>query len=151
MTEGQKSALSQAGKMLSMRMMTKKQVLDKLAEKGFCEEDADFAVENLERMNAIDDLNYACQYVAGRTARGYGPVRIRMELRQRGIDDEDIESAFEELPDATDTIERFIVSRARQIPLDRSDASRISDALARRGFLWEDISPILRRYTEDQY
>ena len=69
MTEGQKSALSQAGKMLSMRMMTKKQVLDKLAEKGFCEEDADFAVENLERMNAIDDLNYACQYVAGRTAR----------------------------------------------------------------------------------
>lgn len=151
MTEGQKGALSQAGKMLSLRMMTRKQVLDKLAEKGFSEEDSLFAVESLERIKAIDDYEYACRYVADRSARGYGPVRIRVELRQRGISDEDIESAMEELPDAAEMIEQFIISRARQIPMDRSDSSRISGALARRGFLWEDITPILHRYTEEQY
>ena len=87
-----------------------------------------------ERIKLIDDYEYACRYVADRSARGYGPVRIRVELRQRGISDEDIESAMEELPDAAEMIERFIISRARQIPMDRSDSSRISGALAQQGF-----------------
>jgi regulatory protein len=149
MTEGQKSALIHAGKMLSARMMTRKQVTDKLIEKGHSSDDALFAVDYLEQMRAIDDLEYAHQYVLSRAARGYGEIRIRQELRQRGVEEDHIDQAIESMPFDSGMIEKFILSRAKSLPIDRREASKISSALARKGFLWDDIWPILRKYTEE--
>lgn len=43
-------------------------------------------LDGLARRELQSDERYAEQYVEQRAARGYGPVRIRVELRERGID-----------------------------------------------------------------
>jgi len=149
MTEGQKKAVSYAGKMLSLRMMTRKQLLDKLREKGYGEEDSAFAADVMENMRAIDDLEYARRFVQSKAASGYGEMRIRQELRHRGVDPELIDEALEEMPDSGGTIESFIRSKMKSSHLDKSEARKIADALCRKGFLWDDISAVLQKYSEE--
>jgi len=152
LTDGQKKAIADAGRMLAARMMTRKQLTEKLLERGHDPDDAAFAADSMEQLRAIDDLEYAHQYVRSRSASGYGAARIRRELKQRGVDEELIERALESLDpeyDESGMIEKYILSRARSFPIDRREASKISGALARKGFSWEDIYPILRKYTEE--
>jgi len=43
-------------------------------------------LDGLAQRRLQSDARYAEQYVEPRATRGYGPVRIRAELRERGID-----------------------------------------------------------------
>jgi regulatory protein len=43
------------------------------------------------------DARFAESYARQRAEKGYGPVRIREELRERGVSDADVEVALEEL------------------------------------------------------
>ena len=45
----------------------------------------------------IDDHRYAEVYAGARADKGYGPLRIRMELRERGVADEAIDGVLAEL------------------------------------------------------
>ena len=148
-TQGRKNALNEAARMLGARMMTRRQLTERLSEKGYDPDDVQFAADSMEQMRAIDDLEYAYQFVRSRSARGYGELRIRRELRLRGVDEDYIEQAMESMPSASGMIEQYILSRVKSLPADRREASRISDALARKGFLREEISAVLRKYTED--
>jgi len=149
MTEGQKAAVSYAGKMLAMRMMTRKQLLDKLREKGYGEEDSLYAAERMTEMRAIDDLEYACRFAQSKFASGLGELRIRQELKLRGVDPDLIDEALEEVPDSREAIDRFIQSRMKGSHLERSEAKKIAEALCRKGFLWEDISTTMQKYLEE--
>jgi regulatory protein len=151
MTEERKAALNDAAKALGMRPMTRKQLIRKLLDKGYGEEDALYSADRMEEMKALDDLDYARQFAQDRKARGFGEMRIRQELRNRGVDPEYIEEVLGDTDnaDSTDVIESFIRSRLRGRVMDRREAKKISDALARKGFMWEDISPILQRFLEE--
>ena len=71
-----------------------------------------------------------------------------MELSRRGIDHELWDSAFEELPEDTAKIDKFISSRLTD-PSDRAQVQKVSAALYRRGHSWEDIRRALRRFSAD--
>jgi regulatory protein len=43
------------------------------------------------------DARFAESYARQRTSRGYGPVRLREELRERGVSEADVDEAMEEL------------------------------------------------------
>ena len=45
--------------------------------------------------NLQSDARYADSFVRQRFSRGHGPLRIRQEMRQRGVPDSDIEQAME--------------------------------------------------------
>ncbi len=49
-------------------------------------------LNDLERRGLLSDRRFTEHYVAMRMRRGYGPLRIRAELRERGIDGELAES-----------------------------------------------------------
>ena len=103
----------------------------------------------MEEIGAIDDLEYARRYAGSKASAGYGELRIRRELRARGIDPVLIDEALTGIPDSREQIEEYLKSRIKTSSLDRKEAKRISDALARRGFRWEDISAVMREYLEE--
>ncbi len=152
MREERASALSYAALSLGLRPMTRMQLLRKLAEKGYGEEEAREAADRMEELGALDDLEYALQFVRDKSAAGFGSLRIRQELRQRGVAADRIEEALETMDESGESgaaIERFIESRLKGRVPDRAEAKKIADALARKGFKWDDISPILQKYLEE--
>jgi len=67
----------------------------KLRDKGVEAEEADAALEALQRQGFQDDRRYAEALVRSRALAGQGPVRIRAELRTNGVPAADIDAAFE--------------------------------------------------------
>ena len=56
----------------------------------------DVQLQRLVEENLQSDERYAHSYVRQRADRGYGPVRIRQEMRERGLDDQRIGRAMSE-------------------------------------------------------
>ncbi len=71
----------------------------KLAERGYAPEVAADVVERLCVEKLVDDRRYVENFVSLHAARGQGPLRIRADLRNSGIEGEMVEHALEAYPD----------------------------------------------------
>ncbi len=131
--------------LLSYRPMSCKELQDKLSQKGESPEDAAAAVDWLRERGFLDDGRYAGQVVRHYAGKGYGEGRIRQELYRRGIPRELWDDAFAEMPQADDKLDRFLSARL-QDPSDRAQVKKVSAALLRRGYSWEEIRAALVRY-----
>lgn len=107
---------------------------------------ADAVADRLEDLGLINDESYAAQVARHYAAKGYGLRKITDELYRRGVPREYWDSALEGLPDPGDAIDAFLEKKLRGWTGDPKELKRASDALARRGFSWQDISEALRRY-----
>lgn len=76
---------NRAMRILAQSEQTRRQLRGKLLKKGFASEAVDSVLEQLVAQNLLSDQRYAEQYVALRSRKGYGPVRIAQELRDRGV------------------------------------------------------------------
>ena len=141
---GAASARASAARMVGRRALSREELQRKLIQKGASEEDASDAADWLEDIGAIDDAGYAAMLARHYGERGYGPGRVREELRRRGIDRELWEDALEELPEPEEAIAAFLQRKAGDLS-DRREVKRLTDALLRRGFQWGDICNALRR------
>ena len=74
--------------LLSRREHSQFELRRKLKNKGFDEEEINVAIEKLQLNNLLSDERFAESYINMRKRRGYGPLRIEQELRQRGINTE---------------------------------------------------------------
>ncbi len=78
---------AQAVRLLAQREHSRHELTAKL-ERRFADESAVRAVlDELESRGLLSDARFAEQYVALRLRKGFGPLRIRAELRERGIAD----------------------------------------------------------------
>ncbi len=68
----------------------------RLQAKGFDPRLVDQALEALANEGVLSDERFVTSFIHTRTERGYGPQRIRAELRERGIGDELIETHLDE-------------------------------------------------------
>jgi regulatory protein len=104
-------------------------------------------LDDLQRRRLLSDRRFVEQYVGSRTRKGFGPLRIRQELQQRGIDSELIEDWLE--PADADWAER-LHDVARQRFGDAPAASRKEQAKRAR-FLLQRGYPesMVRRYLWD--
>jgi regulatory protein len=57
----------------------------------------DEQISRLTEERLQSDARFAESYARQRAEKGYGPVRLREELRERGVSDADVEVALEEL------------------------------------------------------
>ncbi len=142
---GAASARASAARMVGRRALSREELQRKLIQKGASEEDASDAADWLEDIGAIDDAGYAAMLARHYGERGYGPGRVREELRRRGIDRELWEDALAELPEPEEAIAAFLQRKAGDLS-DCREVKRLTDALLRRGFQWGDICNALRRF-----
>lgn len=140
------NARAHALRLLGTRPMSRKELTDKLREKGESGEDADSAADYLESVGYLDDVQYAAALARHYAHKGYGAGRVRQELYRRGVPKEYWESALAELPEDTDAIDTLIDRRLRGAEPDRKELKRLTDMLLRRGFSWGEIRSALGRY-----
>lgn len=130
---------------LSRRPMSCAELKKKLIEKGEDEDVAEYCVGWLSEHGLIDDESYAAAVARHYAAKGYGPGRVRTELSRRGIARELWDGALDAMPENVDKLDRFISSRLHD-PDDRDEVRRVSQALFRRGYSWDEIRRALERH-----
>lgn len=136
---------AKAARMASGRMLSRKELTDRLNRKGVDPDTAEETADWLESLGAVDDAAYAGVIVRHYAASGYGPSRVRQELQKRGIPRELWADALSQLPDSADAIDGFLRKKLGGRTPDRAMLKKLSDALLRRGFSWNDIRPALNR------
>lgn len=142
------SAKAAAANMVGSRALSKKELTNRLLRQGTEEAEARAAADWLEDLGAVNDGEYAAALVRHYGSRGYGPARVREELRRRGVGRELWDTALEELPDPAEVLDGLIRKKQRAALSDRRELKRLSDSLLRRGFSWGDVKAALRRYAD---
>ena len=141
--------------LLAVRPLSRKELVDKLTarprnkdkEPLADRETAEAAANRLEELGYLNDESYARTVADHYAAKGWGPSRIREELYRRGVPREYWDEALEGLDAPDEAIDAFLQKKLRGADLtDPKSYKRAADALARRGFRWEDIKDGLRRY-----
>lgn len=131
------------------RMLSKKQVVEHLTRRGGDRETAEDTALWLEELGAVDEAAYGAAIVRHYSASGYGPGRIRQELSHRGIPRDLWGELLSQMPPAEEAAERFLRARCRNKTVDEALLRKLSAALQRRGFSWQEIAPALRRLEEE--
>ena len=141
-------ARNRAMELLSRRPMSEKELVDKLMGKGEDEETARDCARWLRENGFLDDESYAAAVARHYAAKGYGPGRVRAELSRRGVDRELWDGTIEAMPENREKMDRFIAARLTD-PEDREQLRKVSAALYRRGYSWEDIRSALGRFSAE--
>ncbi|MBQ3404569.1 MAG: regulatory protein RecX [Oscillospiraceae bacterium] len=143
-----------AMRMLSARNMSRRELTDKLVQKGEDPEAADAVARRCEALGFIDDAAYARTVAKHYCSMGYGRGKVKAELYRRGLDRELAMSVLEELPEPDETLDGLLMKKLGGRQPDRKELKKLTDSLYRRGFGWEDIRAALQRYSavlEDEY
>jgi len=85
-----------AMRLLTRREHSSQELKQKLIYKGFDSGLVDNLLRDLRQEGLLSDKRFAESYMRSRISRGYGPVRIKQELRQRGTNEEVIEATVVE-------------------------------------------------------
>ena len=139
-----------AAQMASVRMLSKKEVRDRLQRRGATEEEAADTADWLSELGAVDDEAYASAIVRHYSRSGYGLLRVRQELQRRGIDRALWDTALREMPPGEEIITGLLQNRLRGRVPDRNEGKKLAAMLQRRGFLWQEIRPVLNRFLDSE-
>ncbi len=128
-------------RLLARREHSRFELARKLTRRGWSGPAVEQVIDELADENLQSDERYAESYVRQRVAKAYGPVRIRAELSERGIDRHQAARALEaESPDWFAIAANWYERRyGPEPPVDLKEKSRRQQALARRGFAHEHI------------
>ena len=91
-----KEARKKAMDFLARREYGQRELIRKLANKGYDREVTEQAVCGLTQDGLQSDQRFAESFVQSRIHQGKGPVRIRLDLGQRGVSEGVVEAAINE-------------------------------------------------------
>jgi len=168
-TPTKKNALTAAVEILAKRLVSTYELRSKLAAKKlYSPAEIDEAVLAVKRMGALHDDFLAEDVARSYRSRGYGPARIRMALKKRGIPNEIIEQVLNgekddyetrhpapgESADA-DAENAFAVLRRKAVQFRREPDIRKRKAkavrcLVGRGFSYEDAIASTERWMREE-
>ena len=123
-------------RLLARREHSYKELSQKLKQRGWPEPELENVLSDLADQGLQSDERFVETFVRSRAQKAYGPVRIRAELGQRGIDRAQVDRALRETDaDWLKLASGWYERRYRgDPPADMKDKSRRQQALARRGF-----------------
>lgn len=136
---------SKAIELLMRKPQSRKELGRKLAEWEASEEEAEAICDRLEELGYLNEAEYAGRIVRHYAGKGFGERKIRDELYRRGIPRELWDDALAQIEDNSEAIDAFLEKKLKGSH-DPKEIKKASDALARRGFRWPEISDALRRY-----
>ena len=163
-----KTALVAAVEILAKRLVSTAELRSKLAaKKMFSPAEIDEAVLAVKRMGALHDDFLAEDVARSYRSRGYGPARIRMALRKRGIPNEIIEQVLNgkdeegapagepdsEQPSDSDSAFAVLHRKAAQLrrePDVRKRKAKAVRCLVGRGFSYEDAIEAADRWMREE-
>ncbi len=153
---GSRRAFNSALNSLDYRDHSEKEIRAKLLRKH----DADYvdeAVEKLIELDLVNDERYAENYARELFERKkFGKMRIKSELRAKGISADIANAAVEELfeeeePDNVQRIVDIIGKRYYNRMNDEVRRKKVFSALQRMGYSFSDIREAMSEFSDDEY
>ncbi len=133
---------------LSFRPRSEAEVRRKLLEKGFDQPLVEQIIEHLKAERWLGDSEFARLWTENRTTfRPRSRRLLRYELRQKGVSEDHIEEALNPLAEESELAYQAGIRYARKLTSLQPDVfrKRLMAFLARRGFSYETIAPVVRR------
>ncbi|GAA3426953.1 recombination regulator RecX [Streptosporangium sandarakinum] len=126
-------------RLLTMGPRTRAQLAEALRKRDVPDEAAEAVLERFSEVGLIDDEAFAAAWVSSRhTGRGLARRALASELRHRGVDEDTVKEAVEQLdPEQEEETARRLVARKLSATrgLDRAVRTRrLAGMLARKGY-----------------
>jgi len=128
-------------RLLTARARTRAELLDRLTKRGYPEDVSAGVLDRLASAGLIDDADFADQWVRSRHVNaGKGKRALAAELRTKGVDDEVIQAALQDIDAEAERVraEELVQSKLRREALADGDdvkvMRRLVGMLARRGY-----------------
>jgi regulatory protein len=131
--------------LLAGRDFSRHELTERLLRRGYGAAVVDEAVGHIVQEGFLREERFAEQFVTQRAGRGHGPLRVRMGLREKGVEPETIDQALGGTE--TDWIQAAREARRRKFglepPADRRERAKQARFLQYRGFSSDQIRAAL--------
>lgn len=117
------------------------------------EGDREKAVELTEALVAdkfVDNARYASAFAREKSSlQGWGPVKIRFQLRAKGVSDEDISSALQEIDEnrAATRLEKLLENKWHTLQDDPQGRLKLIKFALGRGYEYEAVESLIKLIT----
>jgi regulatory protein len=146
----QRTAYDKALGLLARREQSGRELSRKLGQGGYDRQDASQAIERLGEQGYQDDDRFAAMLVRSRSNQGYGPARIRAELRSHGIGDAVAKRLLDEAEIDWHELAATILRRRYGGPTaDPAERGRRAQFLLRRGFAAATVRSLTHAEVDD--
>jgi len=134
---------------LSATRKTEKQVRTYLSGKGYLPAVIDYVIEKLRSYNFLNDGEYAESYVESAVKRKGGRL-IRMELKNKGVSDEEIDAALSAVPmeEEETAAQELLKKYMRGKVCDKATLQKACRYLLGKGYDYEVVKSALSAYGE---
>ena len=124
---------------LSRREHSSREIFNKLSPRVESKELLEEEIEKLKADGLLSDERFAESYFQSRKNRGYGPLRIRNELKQRGVGDQFFYPLSNEIEWSELALEALKKKIRGNVPTETKDILKLKRFLNYRGFDFQDI------------
>ncbi len=140
------SAKSVAVRLLSRREHSAFEIRDKLLKRDFDSEEVDRVIIELQQGGWLSDERFAEAYIRMRQLKGFGPVRIAMELNERGVKEHIVDDYLHADDDSwRQTLEQQYRKKYKDKPIDDyNDKAKRIRFLQYRGFALDVIYQVVK-------
>ena len=145
---GEMSAKMRAVRIVAASSVSKRDLEQRLIQKGEDPDQSREAVQWMADMNLVDDAKTAEQIIQQCIRKGYGLARAKQALYEKRIPRSYWEDALEDYPDQQESILTFLRSRIGEDAQER-DIKRAVDSLLRRGHSFTQIRRALEQLRMD--
>ena len=145
---GEMSAKMRAVRIVSASAVSKRDLQQRLIQKGEDPDQAKAAVKWMEDLSLVDDRKTAQQIVERCVSKGYGISRAKQALSEKRIPKTLWDDVLADYPDQQDKILAFLESRL-DAESDEKDIRKAVDALLRRGHSYGNVRRALDRLSFD--
>ena len=146
-----RTAYDKALGLLARREHSRKELKTKLRQGGYEGDETSAAINRLEEQHYQDDDRFAGVLLRSRIAQGYGPMRLRVELKSHGLADARIRELLDEAEvdwdaSAAAQLRRRYGSAGSTDPVERA---RRAQFLLRRGFAAATVRSVTHADVDD--
>ncbi|MEC9375903.1 MAG: regulatory protein RecX [Pseudomonadota bacterium] len=131
-----------AMKLMARRERSETELRQKLIARDFDSCKIDKVIDDLLSRNLLSDKRFAEAYTKSRSRKGYGPVRIKNELNQRGVNDDIVQICLANEADQWES--RAFSARRKKfginLPSEFKEKARQMRFLEYRGFTTNQIN-----------
>ena len=140
------SAKSVAVRLLSRREHSAFEIRDKLAKREFDSSEIEQAIVELIQGDWLSDERFAEAYIRMRQLKGFGPIRISIELNERGVKESIVETYLHagETSWSQTLVEQYKKKYKNKAIEDYSDKAKRIRFLQYRGFSLDNIYRLVK-------
>ncbi len=144
--KSQTSIRNKAMDLLARREHSEYELRQKLKSRNYDVDAIDAVLQELKQDHLLSDARFAEAYVNHRFNAGVGPLKIRYELRQKGITEVLADEFLEPFSDRWNQLmmQQRVRKYGKTIPADYADRMKQARFLQNRGFSPESVMRLFR-------